>query len=822
MIGSYVTLRIKTLITICVIFVGLTVALYGALQTIVLGSFAEQELIDTQLDVERVTKAIQDDLITLEGTTRDWGWWDDTLDYVTNRTEAYFRSNLSNDSPLISNRLSFMVFVDKAGDVVFAKGFDINTQQRMPAPASLLQQIRPGSLLLKHSDPADSTKGLLLVPELGPTLIASVPVVNSAGEAPIMGAVIFGRVLDTEEIQRLSKTTLYSLMGYVVGDPQMPADFRDASAALVRGESYVRPLSEYSVAGYALLDDVNDQPALVLRAVKQRGVYARGMLTVQYFMVALVGVGLVFGIAMIVLLERLVLQRLRRISAGVKSIAKTGDTSARLPAAGGDELTGLSTEINAMLEALQRSRRERHESETRFEAVFESALDPMVIVNDEGVIVEANPAARQMLMLTDDSIGKRRATDYALGSDNPQIQAEWRELIAAGDVRSHSRIVLPSGDQCEVEFYSKANVLRGLHLIAIKDITERKRLQSKLEHQAYHDPLTGLPNRAQFMERLSDALNLSSGQGNMLALLFLDLDDFKVINDSLGHRMGDRLLSQVASRLVACLRPGDTVARLGGDEFTLLVEDLEDIEDAKLVAERIISQVKMPFRVGGNEVFVTTSIGIALNTPGSDTPEEIVRNADIAMYEAKKQGKSRYAIFEQAMNTHIWRRLQVEIEMRRALEQGEFEVYYQPVVHLATGKVVEVEALVRWLDPHRGLISPADFIPIAEETGLIVNLGRWVLGQAAHQLKQWQEEYGADAPDMVSVNLSVRQFREANMVEDMREIVGVSGMEPSRIKLEITESVALDGTETTVGTLKALREMGFHLAMDDLERVTRL
>ena len=811
--GVYVTLRIKTLITICVIFVGLTVALYAALQRIVLTSFAEQELVDTQQDVERVVKAIQDDLATLEGTTRDWGWWDDTLDYITNGTEAYFKSNLSNDSPLISNRLSFMVFADKDGEVVFAKGYDLNEHLRLAAPASLLEQLTPGSLLLKHADALDSKKGLLLLPEFGPTLIVSVPIVNSAGEGPVAGSVIFGRALDTEEIQRLSKTTLYSLRGYVVGDPQMPGDFSDALAALKRGESYVRPLTEQSVAGYALLTDAHGQPALVLRAVKERGVYARGMSTVQYFMVALVGMGLVFGLAMIVLLERMVLQRLRRISGGVADIARTGDTSARLSLGGGDELTSLSTEINAMLDALRKSRQERHDSETRFEAVFESALDALMIIEDDGTIVEANPAARRLLMLTDESIGKRRVLDYAPGKNNPQLMEAWRQFITR-DVRSHTRIVLPNKEECDVEFYSKINVLPGLHLIAFKDITERNLLQSKLEHQAFHDPLTGLPNRAQFMQKLSSVLD-GSVEGKLLALLFLDLDDFKVINDSLGHRMGDQLLIQVGERLAACIRPGDTVARLGGDEFTLLVENLEGIEAAEQLAERIVSQIKMPFHLGGNEVFVTTSMGIAINMNESTTPDDIVRNADVAMYEAKRQGKSRYAIFEQAMNTRIWRRLQMELEMRRGLERGEFRVYYQPVAQLATGKVIEVEALARWLDPQRGIVAPADFIPIAEETGLIVNLGRLVLGEAASQLKRWQDEYGPDAPRMVSVNLSVRQFKESNMVEDMRKILSEIGLEPHAIKLEITESVALDGTESTVRTLDDLRDMGFHLAMDD-------
>ena len=348
--------------------------------------------------------------------------------------------------------------------------------------------------------------------------------------------------------------------------------------------------------------------------------------------------------------------------------------------------------------------------------------------------------------------------------------------------------------------------------LMLEDVSEQKKLEDRLRHQALHDDLTGLPNRASFVESLDRALD-GAGRGEV-AVLFLDLDNFKVINDSLGHRAGDRLLVCVAERLEGCLRPRDTVARFGGDEFTVLLEHVARRSCATRVAERLVRELRAPFVVDGREVFATTSIGIVFGGVGEGA-DGLLRDADIAMYSSKAGGKDRYEVFEEAMKDHSSKRLNLDGELRRAVERGEFVVHYQPEVGLETGEVVGVEALVRWRRPESGLVPPADFIPLAEETGLIVPIGRWVIREACRQAKEWE----AQGPDghcpAVGVNLSPRQFLHPDLVEDLARILDETGLPPSCLELEITEGALSADAHFATLVLARLRELGVRIAIDD-------
>ncbi len=344
---------------------------------------------------------------------------------------------------------------------------------------------------------------------------------------------------------------------------------------------------------------------------------------------------------------------------------------------------------------------------------------------------------------------------------------------------------------------------------------ERQRYEHELGRMALYDQLTQLPNRALFTDRLGHALTSAQRRGRRVAVLFLDLDNFKIVNDSLGHTQGDRLLQTVAARIGASVRPDDTVARFGGDEFVVLVDDVASAHDAITIAKRLQQHVHTPVVLDGHELCPEASIGIALSAGTGSTPTDLLRDADTALSRAKQTGNGHCQVFDPSMNAEALARLELEADLRRALEHGEFALHYQPIVALNGGGIVGVEALVRWQHPQRGIIPPNVFIPLAEETGLIVPLGQWVLRTACQQARQWQRVFAARAPQFVSVNISARQFADPQLVQLVARTLRDSSLDGTVLELELTESIVMENGASTLGVLQALKRLGVQLAIDD-------
>jgi diguanylate cyclase (GGDEF)-like protein/PAS domain S-box-containing protein len=472
------------------------------------------------------------------------------------------------------------------------------------------------------------------------------------------------------------------------------------------------------------------------------------------------------------------------------------------------------TERKQILEALARRQQE-------FKALVENAPDIISRFNTQLRYVYVNPVIENITGISAETfIGKTNAElnlpeEFCRICDRKlqqvfqtkqETEFECTLAIASQTRHYHTRLV--------PELTSDGSVYFVLSIS--RNITALKLAEAQLIHDAFYDILTSLPNRALFMERLERALMLTKRRADYtFAVLFLDLDRFKIVNDSLGHIIGDQLLTALARRLEKCLRAGDTVARLGGDEFTILLDDLNTINDVTGVVERIHKALTSAFKLSGYEVFTTVSIGITLSKSSYNHPEELLRDADIAMYRAKALGKARHEIFDSTMYTQVTKLLELEMDLRRAVERQEFEVYYQPIVLLETCKIIGFEALVRWQHPQRGLVPPDSFIPLAEETGLIIPIGYWVLGEACRQMRAWQIQFPIDPPLTISVNLSTKQFLQPDLIGQINQIMQETGLEASNLKLEITESVLMENIQSATLMLLQLQQMNIQLHLDD-------
>lgn len=459
------------------------------------------------------------------------------------------------------------------------------------------------------------------------------------------------------------------------------------------------------------------------------------------------------------------------------------------------------------------------DSEAHFRSLVQNAADIISVVDADGTVRYMSPSHQRLLGYDKTEVIGGHTLDRVHTDDRMKLEQVWADLLALPDA---SRTVELRA-QCKDGSWRILDVIAAnrLHDPAIegvvvnaRDITERKALEEQLIHQAFHDPLTGLPNRALFMDRLAHALLRGSRSADQLTVLYLDFDQFKFVNDSLGHKAGDQLLVAMSRRLDNCTRSGDTVARLGGDEFAILLEDADSTAGVEL-AERISTQFRAPFDLDGQNIVGSISVGIACKESPEDTAEDLVRNADIAMYAAKHRAKGQFAIYDTAMHTRGLERLRTEAELRQAVERGELRVFYQPIVDLTTGNLDEVEALVRWQHPTRGLLLPGEFVPLAEESGLIVPIGLWVLKEACLQVRHWQLEHLNDRPLAVSVNLSPRMLQHATLVDEVAQVLADTGLDPSSLRLEITEGMLMQDGAAAARVMEQLKALGVRLAMDD-------
>ncbi len=758
----------RELLLLVALIAGISSFLYISSRLILLKSFAQLEQEYTAENVKRALNSIADDIRQIDTITGDYAGWDDACAFLDNGNKAFIRTNL-NDAIFPKLRLNVLIYVRNSGTVVFAKGFDLRTGKNSPFPPSLNKLLTPNSPLLRHMSNDSVVSGVLLLPE-GPLLTVSRPVLTSSYKGPIRGALIMGRFLGTDEVRRLADISHLDLSVFSVNAPLQPGEARDIPAILSATRPVmVRANTSKTISGYGLIRDIYGAPALVAKINMPRRIFAKGAETIQYFLFWFLGFCLMFCLTGYILYAKLVI-----------------------------------------------SRKARKDTEKRYHSIISQALDIILLVDiDSKRILEANQAFQQLLGYSLFETMQLSLYDI-LEEDRTRVDRYVNRILSETSCFLGEHVFIgQNGIRVEVDL--NANLISyGDHQVicmVIRDISERKRFQGELMHMAHHDALTGLPNRTLFFDRLRQALFKKDRSGKMLAVIYLDLDQFKFVNDTLGHHTGDLLLKDVANRLRGVIRKADTVSRLGGDEFIIIIDDIATHANLILVVDKIRHVFGTPFSLDMHEIFVTASIGVTLYPSDGDSAEKLMKNADTAMYHAKERGRNNYEFFSEEMNVRVSERLLMETGLRNALARNEFLLHYQPRVNTATGRIVGVEALIRWQHPEKGIISPDAFIPLAEETGLIVPIGEWVLRTSCAQARAWRSA-GLETMK-VSVNISFRQFTHDNLPATIRSILQDTGLEPFCLELEITESLIMLDPEGAVIILNELKEMGISIAIDD-------
>lgn len=724
-------LRNKVLIGIGLVWVFFLVLTYAGSNLFLTHSFLNLEADRVNRDLSRIDEALDQINYSLYTFTSDWAHWNELYDFMLGKNSTFPNNNLQ-ISAFVNSTIDFIGFWDKQGKLIISKSMDLDNKKFITPPKELDKYLYPGSLLLKREDVNKDVRGYILTNN-HIMLIAAAAISDGDKIQPPAGALVAGRNLSPQILHKIEDTTKLTLELFLPKQIENNSTLAQTFKTISNNQTghYNNPVDKKSIEGFTVIRDLYEKPIGMFRMVSPRVIYKAGTEAIHYYLLAFVVLGVIFSLIMLWLLRVLVIKRLERLDQEVADIGAKNALSQRVHVSGSDELSSVSSQINAMMD-----------------------------------IIEA----------------------------------------------SHG--------QLEQRVEQRTQELKKTNIQLQQEINERKTVEKELivhkEHLArlaHYDNLTSLPNRVFFNEILNKAISHANRHKKSLAVLFIDLDRFKNINDALGHPTGDLVLKEIAERFAKDLRTGDILARLGGDEFIILLNDITHPKFASPVAEKLLKACSQPVKVNTYEFFITASIGICIFPNDGASLEDLQKNADMAMYKAKRSGGGVFQYFTKEMNLEAHEHIRLEAALRKAITNNEFVLHYQPKLNLEDGKITGVEALIRWDNPELGVINPGEFVPLAEETGLIMQIGEWALREACRACKSWQEqEY---EPIVVAVNLSPKQFRHQDLAQVVATVLEETGLEPHYLELEITETAIMDNVDVAINKLNDIKKMGVEISVDD-------
>jgi diguanylate cyclase (GGDEF)-like protein/PAS domain S-box-containing protein len=633
-------LQQKTLIIVSLTSLALMTIAYLSSELTFTNNYRVLEENEAHRNIVRAASALADEISNLDTLNQSWAASDETYYFAQDRNPNFIEK-VPTDNTFENARISLMVVTNSWKNLVFSKAFDLENRHAVTVPQTLEAQLKKEALY-PQGGITSSVQGIILLSE-GPMIISSRPVVTSEGTGPVVGTLLIGRYLSTTMIANLASTTGMSLSMNLFNNDMEP-DFRIASASLSeQNPFFVKPINDNSMGAYTLINDIYGNRVIILGAGLPRPIYNQAKQAGYYFLLYVLGLGIAVALITVILLRGLVVSKLVGLSVKVRKIGKAQDLASRLPEVGNDEISELSRDINRMLVSIDRAQKSAYETEKKYRDLVERATDGIAIVKDR-IFVYANPSLLKMSGYTQDELKNASASNYLPPDSLPLLFQT--ETVSENAAACETTFLHKSGRQVPVEVTAGPMSYEGdsAQLIFIRDISERKAAQDKLLEMATHDSLTGLPNRALLSDRFEVALAGARRSDKSLAIIILDLDMFKLVNDNAGHLAGDRLLIEVSRRLVEQLRETDTVARLGGDEFVILLTDIGTVIDAINKTDKILNSFAEPFPVDGVPLNVTASIGLAVFPQNGDDPETLLKAADDAMYRSKERGRNVYSI----------------------------------------------------------------------------------------------------------------------------------------------------------------------------------